>query len=75
MGNRNIIPGLMADGDGLSVLAHSLCHILTVGQQNIAGVIYSVLVDEYGTKRAETGTRRIIFYYILTLIPSNYVLS
>lgn len=33
-----------------------IVHILTVGQQNIAGVIYSVLVDEFGTKRAETGT-------------------
>lgn len=32
-----------------------IVHILTVGQQNIAGVIYSELVDEFDTSRAESG--------------------
>jgi len=32
-----------------------IVHILTVGQQNIAGVIYSIMVDEFHTNRAETG--------------------
>lgn len=32
-----------------------MVHILTVGQQNIAGVIYSELVDEFDTGRAESG--------------------
>jgi hypothetical protein len=32
-----------------------MVHLLTVGQQNIAGVVYSELVDEFGTSRAETG--------------------
>lgn len=32
-----------------------IVHVLTVGQQNIAGVIYSELVDEFDTSRAESG--------------------
>ncbi|XP_031573787.1 monocarboxylate transporter 9-like [Actinia tenebrosa] len=31
-----------------------IVHIVTVGQQNIAGVIYSELVDTFNTSRAET---------------------
>lgn len=52
-----------------------LVHTLTVGQQNIAGVIYSVLVDEFNSKRAETGARNklnILFrsiYVLYILMP------
>ena len=32
-----------------------MVNFLTVGQQNAAGVVYSALLNEYSTKRGETG--------------------
>ena len=32
-----------------------IVNFLTVGQQNAAGVVYSALLNEYSTKRGETG--------------------
>ena len=50
-----------------------IVNFLTVGQQNAAGVVYSALLNEYSTKRGETGkllthsTKLKVFSFLLKL--------